>query len=179
MSDRLSDQIEQMLAIESRGALITDAATLPNFNARRGLGPTRIALWRHDLSSSLPLELTLISGDITTLRVGAIVNAANDGMLGCFLPFHSCIDNVIHDRAGPRSDPPLCYPRPLTSQAPFRLSPLHGGAELPARGHGPGKDHAGLRPAVAVRPAHGRPHRRRASPRAPVLHLLRIHSHLF
>jgi hypothetical protein len=41
-------------------------------------------------------------GDITTLKVDAIVNAANAQMEGCFVPFHACIDNVIHDRAGPR-----------------------------------------------------------------------------
>ena len=39
-------------------------------------------------------------GDITTLRVDAIVNAANSGMLGCFVPNHACIDNAIHTFAG-------------------------------------------------------------------------------
>lgn len=44
----------------------------------------------------------LFQGDITTLQVDAIVNAANSALLGCFVPFHACIDNAIHDRAGPR-----------------------------------------------------------------------------
>ncbi len=39
-------------------------------------------------------------GDITTLKVGAIVNAANSAMLGCFVPSHACIDNAIHTFAG-------------------------------------------------------------------------------
>ncbi len=39
-------------------------------------------------------------GDITTLRCGAIVNAANSRMLGCFVPCHGCIDNAIHTFAG-------------------------------------------------------------------------------
>lgn len=39
-------------------------------------------------------------GDITTLKVDAIVNAANSGMLGCFVPCHGCIDNAIHTYAG-------------------------------------------------------------------------------
>ncbi|MCD7778353.1 MAG: protein-ADP-ribose hydrolase, partial [Clostridiales bacterium] len=39
-------------------------------------------------------------GDITTLRCGAIVNAANSRMLGCFCPNHGCIDNAIHTFAG-------------------------------------------------------------------------------
>lgn len=39
-------------------------------------------------------------GDITTLRCDAIVNAANSGMTGCYVPNHSCIDNCIHTFAG-------------------------------------------------------------------------------
>ena len=39
--------------------------------------------------------LYLWQGDITTLAAGAIVNAANSGMLGCFVPCHGCIDNAI------------------------------------------------------------------------------------
>ena len=39
-------------------------------------------------------------GDITRLRVDAIVNAANSRMLGCFVPLHRCIDNAIHSAAG-------------------------------------------------------------------------------
>lgn len=36
----------------------------------------------------------LWQGDITTLKCGAIVNAANSQMLGCFQPCHGCIDNA-------------------------------------------------------------------------------------
>lgn len=39
-------------------------------------------------------------GDITRLQAGAIVNAANSGMLGCFRPLHNCIDNCIQTYAG-------------------------------------------------------------------------------
>jgi len=38
---------------------------------------------------------------LTTWRAGAIVNAANAEMLGCWVPGHTCIDNVIHAVAGP------------------------------------------------------------------------------
>lgn len=44
--------------------------------------------------------LYLWQGDITTLHCGAIVNAANSGMTGCYLPCHACIDNCIHTYAG-------------------------------------------------------------------------------
>ncbi|MBR3270548.1 MAG: protein-ADP-ribose hydrolase [Clostridia bacterium] len=45
-------------------------------------------------------RLSLWQGDITTLKCGAIVNAANSGMTGCYQPCHSCIDNCIHTYAG-------------------------------------------------------------------------------
>lgn len=48
-------------------------------------GDARILLWQ---------------GDITRLAAGAIVNAANDQLLGCFIPCHRCIDNAIHTYAG-------------------------------------------------------------------------------
>lgn len=50
--------------------------------------------------SFLAERLTLWQGDITRLKVGAIVNAANSQMLGCFIPCHRCIDNAIHSAAG-------------------------------------------------------------------------------
>ena len=45
-------------------------------------------------------DLYIWKGDITRLQVGAIVNAANSGMTGCYQPCHNCIDNCIHTYAG-------------------------------------------------------------------------------
>ena len=45
-------------------------------------------------------RIVLWQGDITTLRVDAIVNAANCALRGCFYPLHSCIDNLVHSRSG-------------------------------------------------------------------------------
>lgn len=64
--------------IAERG--ITRASELP-----RVKNDPRISLWR---------------GDITTLEVDAIVNAANSQLLGCWIPGHYCIDNAIHTFAG-------------------------------------------------------------------------------
>ena len=62
-------------------------------NKRRGIT---------DIADLTPVhgDLYLWRGDITTLKVGAIVNAANSGMTGCYQPCHACIDNCIHTFAG-------------------------------------------------------------------------------
>ena len=52
-----------------------------------------------DLTPIQP-QIYLWQGDITRLKVGAIVNAANSQLLGCFHPLHACIDNAIHSQAG-------------------------------------------------------------------------------
>ena len=45
-------------------------------------------------------KICLWEGDITTLQIEAIVNAANSQGLGCFVPCHKSIDNQIHTMAG-------------------------------------------------------------------------------
>ena len=51
-------------------------------------------------ASSLDSRLVLWRGDITTLKIDAIVNAANSALRGCFVPCHSCVDNIIHSVSG-------------------------------------------------------------------------------
>ena len=55
-----------------------------------------------DIADLTPVQpgLYLWQGDITTLECDAIVNAANSGMTGCYIPNHRCIDNAIHTFAG-------------------------------------------------------------------------------
>ena len=55
-----------------------------------------------DVAGLTPMQpgLYLWQGDITTLKCDAIVNAANSGMTGCYIPNHRCIDNAIHTFAG-------------------------------------------------------------------------------
>ncbi len=55
-----------------------------------------------DIDELTPVQpgLYLWQGDITTLRCDAIVNAANSGLTGCYIPNHRCIDNAIHTYAG-------------------------------------------------------------------------------
>ena len=55
-----------------------------------------------DIADLTPVQpgLYLWQGDITTLKCDAIVNAANSGLTGCYIPNHRCIDNAIHTFAG-------------------------------------------------------------------------------
>lgn len=55
-----------------------------------------------DIENLTPIKenIYLWQGDMTRLKVDAIVNAANSKMLGCFVPNHSCIDNIIHTYSG-------------------------------------------------------------------------------
>lgn len=50
--------------------------------------------------TSSSVAVSIWQGDITTLKIDAIVNACNSQMLGCFQPLHGCIDNFIHTYAG-------------------------------------------------------------------------------
>ena len=78
--------------IDDEFAQIQDAY-LQQVNADRGV------VMLDDLDERQP-DLYLWQGDITRLKVGAIVNAANSGMTGCYQPCHNCIDNCIHTYAG-------------------------------------------------------------------------------
>ncbi len=80
ISDRFLELQDEYLTEEAAGKGITDSASLP-------VSPmdSRLILWR---------------GDITTLKIDAIVNAANSALRGCFVPCHSCVDNIIHSVSG-------------------------------------------------------------------------------
>ena len=91
--DDVREDLDEMLAAEVAQRVLDagapDAQTLPTLSATHGVAGLMgrsVALWR---------------GDLTTLRAGAIVNAANAEMLGCRVPGHTCIDNVVHAVAGP------------------------------------------------------------------------------
>jgi O-acetyl-ADP-ribose deacetylase (regulator of RNase III) len=78
--------------------------------------------------------VALWQGDITRLVADAIVNAANSRLLGCFRPFHACIDDAIHWAAGPRLREE-CGQIMATQQSeePTGLAKITRGYNLPAR----------------------------------------------
>lgn len=88
--EEVQNALDELLQLESREKGVVCTENLPNV--------------RSALGSALPHadRMILWKGDITRLNAEAIVNAANSAMLGCFLPLHNCIDNVIHSAAGPR-----------------------------------------------------------------------------
>ncbi len=72
-------------------------------SALKGTIPlSEIPTVRETYNSSHPFadRISIWQGDITRLCTGAIVNAANSQMLGCFVPCHRCIDNAIHSASG-------------------------------------------------------------------------------
>lgn len=75
------DQLLQTERIEKSLTDINSLQTQSTFQCEN----TKIVIWQ---------------GDITTLKIDAIVNAANNQMLGCWQPLHACIDNAIHSAAG-------------------------------------------------------------------------------
>lgn len=80
VSDQFLRIQDEYLREETARKGITDAAALS------ASGPdSRLLLWK---------------GDITTLKIDAIVNAANSSLRGCFIPCHSCVDNIIHSVSG-------------------------------------------------------------------------------
>lgn len=82
---------EAVLAFEAASRHVVRTHDLPvvaaAFPGTTYAAATRTVLWQ---------------GDITRLAADAIVNAANSALLGCFAPFHRCIDNAIHVASGPR-----------------------------------------------------------------------------
>lgn len=117
----IATELDALLASEAAERGTTEADRLPTL-AELGIahGPVaqRMKLWR---------------GDLTRLRADAIVNAANDGMLGCFIPGHACIDNVIHAAAGPALRAECAqHMRSQGHPEPAGGGTLTGGYHLPA-----------------------------------------------
>ncbi|MGI6222939.1 MAG: protein-ADP-ribose hydrolase [Prevotella sp.] len=97
---KIPEELEQQQLMMR--ALLNIRPAMPASEAFLQAQDAELQLQLHD-KGIVELEnkgLLLWQGDITRLRVDAIVNAANSQMLGCFVPLHNCIDNAIHSAAG-------------------------------------------------------------------------------
>lgn len=117
---RVQDELLQE-ELEEKG--ITDGGALPvireQYPCTAVKNDDRIVLWR---------------GDITTLAVDAVVNAANSQMLGCFVPCHGCIDNAIHSAAGVQLRNECAELMEAQGhEEPVGRAKITGGYNLPAR----------------------------------------------
>ena len=65
--------------------------------------------------------LYLWQGDITALRCDAIVNAANSGMTGCYVPNHRCIDNCLINASNKKCRKVTCRITGALTTASIRL----------------------------------------------------------
>ena len=89
ISNEFLEEEDKYLQEELAKAEVTDVSSLntikENYPNNSLKNSDKICIWR---------------GDITKLKVDAIVNAGNSQGLGCFLPNHNCIDNQINTFAG-------------------------------------------------------------------------------
>lgn len=84
LNDESIKYLDELLQLELQEKNLTSAETIiaqSNYSIKQ----TQLAIWK---------------GDITTLQLDAVVNAANNQLMGCWQPLHACIDNAIHSAAG-------------------------------------------------------------------------------
>lgn len=60
----------------------------------------KVLVKAEEIDEALMENVYIIKGDITAIESDAIVNAANEQLLGCFVPGHHCIDNAIQMASG-------------------------------------------------------------------------------
>ncbi len=85
-------------SLSSKGNIALDR--LLQFELKEKTTFSQIDLINDHFQNIMGTQIGMYQGDISTLELDTIVNAANSQMLGCFQPLHSCIDNVIHSAAG-------------------------------------------------------------------------------
>ena len=90
--------LRSLLNVRAPGAIGDDFLAVQDDYLQQALAEDGVT--RAEDLSPVSGDLCLWQGDITRLQCGAIVNAANSGLTGCYLPCHACIDNCIHTYAG-------------------------------------------------------------------------------
>jgi O-acetyl-ADP-ribose deacetylase (regulator of RNase III) len=71
------------------------------FDVERDFRPQLVVAGR-GASAGAAYPVVVWRGDMSRLRVDAMVNPANAALMGCLLPAHRCLDNILHAQAGIR-----------------------------------------------------------------------------
>lgn len=121
--------LDLLLATEAAARGVVEALSVPPLALTHGVPG---ALGRH---------VALWHGDLSRLRADAVLNAANARMLGCFVPGHRCVDNLLHLAAGPgmraecaryMANAEAANPARRTNGEPIGGAVLTNGYHLPA-----------------------------------------------
>ena len=104
----LRDMLRSLMNVRKPGPLSPEVSRIQNMYLRERsqekmpVMPQEMPSVKEDFGVEIPYgeKISVWKGDITRIAADAVVNAANNQMLGCFIPMHSCIDNQIHTYAG-------------------------------------------------------------------------------
>lgn len=102
------DMLRSLMNVRKPGPLSPEVSRIQNMYLRERsqekmpVMPQEMPSVKEDFGVEIPYgeKISVWKGDITRIAADAVVNAANNQMLGCFIPMHSCIDNQIHTYAG-------------------------------------------------------------------------------
>lgn len=83
LPDSVLNDVDNLLHCELQSSQVVDAMT----DLQQVTPEVNVAVWQ---------------GDMSLLRCDAVVNPGNNALLGCFLPSHRCLDNILHAQSGPR-----------------------------------------------------------------------------
>lgn len=102
------DMLRSLMNVRKPGPLSPEVSRIQNMYLRERsqekmpVRPQDMPSVKEDFGAEISYgeKISVWKGDITRIAADAVVNAANNQMLGCFIPMHSCIDNQIHTYAG-------------------------------------------------------------------------------
>lgn len=102
------DMLRSLMNVRKPGPLSPEVSRIQNMYLRERsqekmpVRPQEMPSVKEDFGAEISYgeKISVWKGDITRIAADAVVNAANNQMLGCFIPMHSCIDNQIHTYAG-------------------------------------------------------------------------------
>lgn len=99
-TDKEQREIVRQLMTVSKPCLLSEAYYSAEKKFIESNKTNQIVIGIDEINERLTDNIYICMEDITNIKADAIVNAANEFLLGCFIPGHHCIDNAIHLSAG-------------------------------------------------------------------------------